>query len=283
MLKIGEFSRLSQVTIATLHHYDDIGLLKPAHVDKFTSHRYYTLEQLLQIHRIMALKELGLSLEEVHQLLQDELTVNELRGMFKLRQGEIESRLRDEQKRLMMVKFHLRMIEVEDEMSEINAIVKQVDPLTALTLRIAGNDPMQIVAVGREVQQAIAEQSVKVKGPHMGIVYGDEVNLEDYEYEFVIPIETNQSSTIPLQTQGTLRSRELPQVTAVTHVFSGADQTVLLENKVLLQRWALENGYTLKNEMRSIHFRGPMHGGPPNEWVTELQVIVEKEPDQNEA
>ena len=65
MLKIGEFSQLSQVTVKTLHHYDEIGLLKPAHIDRFTNYRYYTVEQLPRIHRIMALKELGLSLEQI--------------------------------------------------------------------------------------------------------------------------------------------------------------------------------------------------------------------------
>jgi DNA-binding transcriptional MerR regulator len=57
MLRIGEFSRLSQVTVKTLHHYDSIGLLKPSHVDPFTDYRYYTLDQLPRIHSIMALKE----------------------------------------------------------------------------------------------------------------------------------------------------------------------------------------------------------------------------------
>jgi len=45
MLKIGEFSRLSQVTVKTLHYYDEIGLLTPAQVDPFTDYRYYTLDQ----------------------------------------------------------------------------------------------------------------------------------------------------------------------------------------------------------------------------------------------
>ena len=65
MLKIGEFSRLSQVTVKTLHHYDDLGLLRPAHIDQETGYRYYTVEQLPRIHRIMAIKELGLSLEQI--------------------------------------------------------------------------------------------------------------------------------------------------------------------------------------------------------------------------
>ena len=60
MLRIGEFSRLCRVTVKTLHHYDEIGLLKPAHIDQFTDYRYYSLDQLPRIHSIMALKELGL-------------------------------------------------------------------------------------------------------------------------------------------------------------------------------------------------------------------------------
>ena len=69
MLKIGYFARISQVTVKTLHHYDRIGLLKPAHVDPFTSYRYYTIDQLGQLNRILALKDLGLSLEQIAQLL----------------------------------------------------------------------------------------------------------------------------------------------------------------------------------------------------------------------
>ncbi len=68
MLKIGEFAQLSQVTIKTLHHYSDIGLFEPAHVDPWTNYRYYTIEQLPRIHRIMALKEAGLSLDQIGPL-----------------------------------------------------------------------------------------------------------------------------------------------------------------------------------------------------------------------
>ena len=67
MLKIGDFSRVCRVTIKTLRHYDRIGLLEPAVVDKFTRHRYYTMSQVTQLNRILALKALGLSLDEVRQ------------------------------------------------------------------------------------------------------------------------------------------------------------------------------------------------------------------------
>ena len=65
MFKIGEFSKLSRVSVKALRHYDDMGLLRPAQVDRFTSYRYYALEQLPRLHRILGLKELGFSLEQI--------------------------------------------------------------------------------------------------------------------------------------------------------------------------------------------------------------------------
>src|SRR5215216_6363292 len=111
MLKIGEFSRLSQVTVKTLHHYDEIGLLKPSQIDKFTSYRYYTLDQLPRIHSIMALKELGLSLEQIAELINDDLSLEEIRRIYQLKLKEAEQRVCNEQARLAQVAFRLRQIE----------------------------------------------------------------------------------------------------------------------------------------------------------------------------
>jgi DNA-binding transcriptional MerR regulator len=90
MLKIGDFARLGQVTVKTLHHYDDLGLLRPAHIDASTSYRYYLLEQLPRLHRIMALKELGLSLEQIGLLLDEEVPTEQIRGMLRLKRAEIQ-------------------------------------------------------------------------------------------------------------------------------------------------------------------------------------------------
>lgn len=82
MLKISEFSRISQVTIKTLHYYDKLDLLKPAQIEKSTGYRFYSVEQLSRIHRIMALKELGLSLEQIGMMLDQDLSVDEIVGCY---------------------------------------------------------------------------------------------------------------------------------------------------------------------------------------------------------
>lgn len=80
MFKIGEFSKLSLVPAKTLRYYDQIGLLKPNEVDHFTGYRYYSASQLPRLNRILALKDLGLSLEEIGRLLDEELTAAQIRG-----------------------------------------------------------------------------------------------------------------------------------------------------------------------------------------------------------
>jgi DNA-binding transcriptional MerR regulator len=84
MFSIGEFARLGGVSARTLRHYDEIGLLRPATVDPDSGYRGYAAPQLGQLNRIMALKELGLSLTQVRVLLSG-VTLDELRGMLALR------------------------------------------------------------------------------------------------------------------------------------------------------------------------------------------------------
>ena len=69
MLKIGDFSKLSRVSIRMLRHYDEIGLLKPAETDPFTDYRYYSEAQLPTVCRITALRDMGFSLGEVRAIL----------------------------------------------------------------------------------------------------------------------------------------------------------------------------------------------------------------------
>ena len=117
MFKIGEFSKLSQVTVKTLRYYDQIGLLQPAEVDRFTGYRQYSASQLPRLNRILALKDLGLSLDQIGQLLEDDLSPDQIRGILRLKQVEIQAQVAEEQARLARVERRLIQIEKEKTMS----------------------------------------------------------------------------------------------------------------------------------------------------------------------
>jgi DNA-binding transcriptional MerR regulator len=92
MLKIGEFSKFRQVSVKTSRYYDSLGLLTPQMIDPITGDRYYSFDLLPRLNRILALKEFGFSLEQIDQLLNNDLTAEQLRGMLRLKQAEIRSR-----------------------------------------------------------------------------------------------------------------------------------------------------------------------------------------------
>ncbi len=100
MFKIGDFSKLSQVSVKALRYYDELGLLKPVEVDRFTGYRYYSADQLPRLNRILALKDLGLTLDEIGALLDDELPAAQIRGMLRLKQVEARERVEEERARL---------------------------------------------------------------------------------------------------------------------------------------------------------------------------------------
>src|SRR3954468_8025960 len=93
MMRIGDFSRLSRVSVKTLRYYDELGLIKPARVDEFTGYRYYDYDQYARINRVLALRALGLSLERIRQVLDAGVSLEQLKAMLQLQRAEIEQRI----------------------------------------------------------------------------------------------------------------------------------------------------------------------------------------------
>ncbi len=276
MLRIGEFSRLCRVTVKTLHHYDEIGLLKPAHIDQFTDYRYYSLDQLPRIHSIMALKELGLSLEEIAQLLHDDLPPEQLRGMFRLKQAEAQQRLREEQARLAQIEFRLRQIEQEGMMQTVDIVIKSIEPFYALTMRRSFVTRQEREFVGKTIEQADMDGRIRWnKMSPVEILYEDEFHGEYTDTELTIPVDPAHVSTVDLGEAGLFRLRQIPAIEAAATYLHQGDYPSLNEKYLFLQRWAVENGYKLSGTWRFVYHRGPMHHVDPSEYLTELQHPIE--------
>jgi DNA-binding transcriptional MerR regulator len=154
-LKIGEFARLAHVSLKTLHHYDTIGLFQPAHVDKFTSYRYYTLAQLPRLNRILALRDLGFTLEQVQALLDEAVGADELRGMLRLRRAQLAHEIAAAQDKLAQVDIRLRWIEEENQMPQVEVLHKWVPEATVAGARklaqAADNMRDHCIALDRQV------------------------------------------------------------------------------------------------------------------------------------
>ena len=136
MLQIGEFSQLGQVTVRTLRHYAQLGLFTPAHVDSSSGYRYYHIDQLPELHRILALKDLGFPLEQVKGLLDRGVSVDQLQEMMLDRQGVLEHELAENQRRLLQVEARLAMLRQEpDEIEGYEVLVKSTPEIHILGIR----------------------------------------------------------------------------------------------------------------------------------------------------
>src|SRR5262245_2107551 len=135
MFRIGDFSKLTRVSIKMLRHYDDIGLLKPIRVDLASNYRYYSADQLPRLNRIIALKDLGFSLEQIGMLLDERLSPEEIRGMRKLRRSETAERVPVEQLRLAQIESRLRTIAHDEQHSIYDVVARAGGPQLMATIR----------------------------------------------------------------------------------------------------------------------------------------------------
>lgn len=266
MLSIGDFARLGQVSVRMLRHYDRIGLLVPARVDGVTGYRRYTADQLARLNRIIALKDLGFILDQVAQFLDDRPSVDELRGMLRLRRAELAVEHQQAQARLAGVEHRLRLIEKEHHMSEVEYVVKSL-PGRRLAGRRArvGSQPEIGGVIGPMFGEVAAAVGAAGGCPETGVaVYesdGEEGMrlLAGYDYA---------GEAAPGFDVLTLD----PVAEGVCAVHLGAMETIG-ESWQALARWIDDQGWSMNGPCREVYLRAwPLDD--QSEWVTELQQPV---------
>ncbi|MEO6472422.1 MAG: helix-turn-helix domain-containing protein, partial [Aeromicrobium sp.] len=174
MFVIGEFARLGRVSVRMLRHYDTIGLLHPARVDDATGYRSYRASQLARLNRIIALKDLGLTLQQVQDILDKDLDVNELYGMLRLRRLELEAGIEADRDRLTRVEARLSIIEREGLMPVTDVVIKPISSVRVaeLTGVADGFEPTSIAPVIQGLYDVLCGQlaadGIQPVGPAIG-------------------------------------------------------------------------------------------------------------------
>ncbi len=271
MLKIGEFSKLSQVTVKTLHHYDEIDLLKPVKIDPFTNYRYYSVDQLPRVHRIMALKDLGLSLEQIGLMLNTDISVEQIRGMLRLKQGESQQRMREEQERLRRIEFRLQMINIEGQMPALDVIIKEIPAITALTLR-QSMKPQDMIPFGIEVENALTAHNVKLSGPVAEIRFEEEFRPVHNDVLFVWPVSDLHMKPVTLATFGTLEPQMIDRLPKVaSYMAHGLNPAQIADKMAVFRHWIVDNGYLLCTSHRVVFHNGPTEHAEYEDWIIEFQ------------
>jgi len=279
VIRIGDFSKLSRVSIKTLRFYDEMGLLKPISVDRFTGYRFYEYNQLPRLHRILALKDLGFSLEEIGQLLTGDLSAEQMRGMLKLRQAEIRQNVQEEADRLERVDVWLNQIEQEDRMSKYDVIIKKVEPVKVASVRGIVPTPPEQGSLWGELEGYLAAQHVRPAGACFSLYHDDEYKERDWDIEVCEPI------TADLTPGKRVHLSELPAVETMACTIHHGPFTTISEAYNAIAKWIESSGYRICGPSREVYLREAKPGGSGEmgavsqndpDTVTEIQFPVEK-------
>ncbi len=264
MFTSGEFARLGRVSVRMLRHYDALGLLQPAQVDLWTSYRRYELDQLNRLNRLLALKDLGFSLEQVRDILDATFDSGQLRGMLILRRAELADRLSADADRLARVEARLRLIEREGSMNSMDVTTGSTPPTTVAA--ISGSAP-SVDEVGPVVNNlfgqlmtTVGRENLTVTGPAIATYEpGTEPGSLVIHAGITVPPDSHPRQ-VELLT--------LPAQKSVASLLYRGPMSGIAEAYQTLGVWIEENGYHTDGTAREVYLK--TMPAPEEEWETEV-------------
>lgn len=265
MLKIGEFARLSQVSMKTLRHYDTLGVLRPSQIDVETGYRLYDLAQLSDMMRIQALKDCGFALEEIAQLLQTH-DVEAIVSLLNQRVAVQQQVISEEQARLQRLMARLKLLSNAAYIPRYDVALKQSEPLTLVGMRQCIDSRESIGMMAELVLQRLEQQALIPMGPSVHVYYDVEAdNIDLFIGAAVMALPT----TIPNLICERLAGGE--QVACVLH---RGEYAAIQNAYVALHMWLATSGYRLSGPCREIYHRSPRDTTHSEAYLTEIQLPI---------
>lgn len=278
MFKIGDFSKLGQVSVRMLRHYDQLGLLKPDHIDKFTAYRYYAAGQLAQLNRIIFFKDLGFSLQQIKDLLSNNLPNDQLRGMLMMKQVELEREVQDSRARLARVEARLQQIEQEGKSPPYEVTTKSTEEMVIAAVRQLVPKPQDMdyycKLMYTTLYSGLDDLGISPRHPEVTFYHNEEYPENDLDVEAAVVV-SEQCLSAALD-HPDLKIRTAPAEKKVAAlIYEGPFRNVGSAVLVLLN-WIGINGWNISGPVRELHLSGPAHveGEVREKAVLELQIPI---------
>ncbi len=271
MLKIGDFSKLSRISIRMLRHYDEIGLLVPKSIDDFTNYRYYSEEQLAIAGRITALKEMGFSLTTIIEILKNYNDPKALSEFLVVKQAEVEAEAEEIKQRLLLLETAIMRLREDDMAMNYNVVLKTL--------------PERYVASVRKIlpaynQEGILWNILMTETKAMNLQQADNCyslaifHDEGYK-ESDIDIEIQISVKGKYQNTENVTFKTVTEVEIASATYKGSYEQITQVNHAVAT-WVRDNGYEFNGAIFCIYHVSPAQTQDPNELVTEVCYPVKK-------
>lgn len=271
MFKIGDFSKLNKIPVKTLRYYDELGLLKPAKVDTQTGYRFYSALQLARLNKILALKDLGFSLNQIGELIDSKSTKEMLSTMLKSRKEEIEQSIIAEKEKLSRIERIISNINEEDSiMLKYDMVIKEAEAIQVASIRDIIPSYSQQHGLWQELGDYIRGNNAKITPPCLVIYYDQGFKDSD------IDIEVAEHFTGNLSGNDRIKIKNLDPVKQMAcTIHQGSYEKLSLAYSALM-KWIEDNGYEILGPNRELYLEGEWSQKSPEQYITEIQIPVTK-------
>jgi len=273
MFQIGEFSRIARVSTRQLRHYDELGLLKPMHIDADTGYRYYSATQIPRLNRILVLKDLGLTLDQIMRLMNQNISPAEIHGMLTIRKAQIEQTLHDELSRILNIEDRIKQIEEKGELSDRDVVLKAVPTQHFLSIRQVMPSIHDGFTLMYEINHLFPQRAGKnILGNFAVMFHSDDFDIENVDVEMGFLQEHMSFEQLTLSKGRVMTLRTLPAVeTMATMVCVGITHHVSYYGT--LGSWIEKNNFQLAGSGWEV-FLEPLQPGKEDDAIIEIQLPV---------
>ncbi|MGD9883890.1 MAG: MerR family transcriptional regulator [Reyranella sp.] len=276
MFRIGEFAQIAQVSARQLRHYDQLGLLRPGHTDPRSAYRYYSIRQLPRLNSILALKELGLTLEQIGPLLENKISPEELRGMLAMKRAQVEQSLRAEETRLRHIESRIAEIDRQGRIEGFDVIVKSVAAVPFLSVRRSFEDMDEVVSMIRTIAQEGARQIRPALRDKLMVVARNDVDDEALDLDIGFSLTRQSNASIRVSGNCLLLASELPAVPTMATIVRPGTNAVSHSSFAAIGTWIEANQYEIAGPCREV-FLEPITEPPGFERaLVEIQFPVRR-------
>lgn len=271
MLKIGDFSKLSRISIRMLRHYDEIGLLVPKSTDSFTSYRYYGEDQLPVAGQINSLKDMGFGLSAIGEILKIYDDPQKLAEFLSVKQAEVKAEAEETAHRLLLLETAIKRLRKDGTAMSYNVTLKTL--------------PERYVASVRQIIPSYEQEGMLW---HILMEETASINLQDGEPCYTSAIfhdKEYKESNVDVEVQKSVRGSYLntqnvmfktePPVLVASATYKGSYEKMNEVNEAVAN-WIQDNGYDFNGPAFNIYHVSPHETQNPGEWVTEVCYPVKK-------
>ncbi|MGN1337325.1 MAG: MerR family transcriptional regulator [Candidatus Coprovivens sp.] len=266
MLKIGDFSKMAKVTVKALRYYEKEKLLIPKYVDESNGYRYYESNQLLELSRIIYLKQIGLTIDEIKQIIIKNESLNEL---LKTKKKELENTIFEYNNKLSKINYLLEENTMKEE------IIEKVLPAYYVYYK---EGVLKDYSDASEFILSSGTECMKLN-PNIKCVEPDYcyINYLDGEYkEKNIKVRYAQAvikEDTPFKENESIKFMAVPETKCICIYHKGSYDT-LGKSYAKIMKYIEDNKLEITDFPRECYIEGIWNKENVEDWLTEIQVPI---------